>query len=268
VFDAEHSAKEEAMPDMQPPTRNGGRGIPPTADEGPAVEEAVQPPRHGFQGDRGAGPRQERLPAHLTIAISRESGARGGTIGRRVARRLGWPVYDQELLEYMSQEAVPRQNVLDALPPAVTAWADAEVERLLQTEGLSRQPSFVNLARVVLSLGAQGQVVLIGRGAGCILPRESTLSARIVAPQRERVAYMSQWLRLSVEEASERVRLRDERRGDFIRKHFNRQPEDVHQYDLVLNSSLLGEGLCVELLVQAAQAVEAAGLPKGRPPAG
>ena len=48
----------------------------------------------------------------------------------------------------------------------------------------------------------------IGRGAGCILPRESTLNVRVVAALEERIAYMAQWLRLTAEEAAERVRLR------------------------------------------------------------
>jgi cytidylate kinase len=168
----------------------------------------------------------------------------------------------------MAQEAVARQNMLDTLPPAAAAWAEVQLQLLLRQEHLSQQSSFINLARLVLALGSQGKAVLIGRGSGFILPSSTTLHGRIVAPLGDRIAYMSQWLRLSIEEASERVRVRDERRIDFIRNHFNRQPEDVHQYDLVLNSSLLGEALCGELLVQAAQAVEAAGLPKGRSAAG
>ena len=77
---------------------------------------------------------------------------------------------------------------------------------------------------------------------------------RVVAPLNERIAYMGQWLRLTEAEAAERVRLRDQRRAEFIETHFRRRPDDVHQYDLVLNSSLLGEELCADLIVQAARA--------------
>src|SRR5919108_245472 len=111
---------------------------------------------------------------------------------------------------------------------------------------------------MVLSLGAQGEVVLLGRGAGCILPSHSTLSVRLVAPLPDRVAYMSQWLRLTEEEAAEQVRKRDVRRGEFIATHFHRKPSDIYQYDLLLNSSLLGEELCAELIVKAARAKQAA----------
>ena len=101
-------------------------------------------------------------------------------------------------------------------------------------------------------------MILLGRGAGCILPSRSTLNVRLVAPLAERVAYMSQWLRLTEEEAAEQVRKRDSRRAEFITTHFHRKPSDVHQYDMVLNTSLLGEERCAELIVQAARSKAAA----------
>ena len=219
----------------------------------PPGELARESPRHGFQGDRGAPP--PRLgPSALTIAVSREAGARGGTIARRVGRKLGWQVYDQELLEYMAQEAIVSQGVLDAPPATPADWVEVRLQQLIRDNALAEHPTIVNLARVVLSLGAQGQAVLLGRGASCILPRETTLNVRIIAPLRERIAYMGQWLRLTVEEASERVRLRDERRIEFVFNNFHRDPNDVHQYDVILNSSLLGEDVCAELIAQTARA--------------
>jgi cytidylate kinase len=78
------------------------------------------------------------------------------------------------------------------------------------------------------------------------------LNVRIVAPLSDRIAYMSQWLRLTEKEAAEEVRRRDARRAEFIPTHFHRQPGDIYQYDLVLNSSLLGEDLAAELIAKAA----------------
>ncbi|HEY7315018.1 MAG TPA: cytidylate kinase-like family protein [Gemmataceae bacterium] len=219
----------------------------------PSGPQPLESPRHGFQGDRGAPPPRSG-PSTLTIAFSREAGARGGSIARRVGRKLSWQVYDQELLEYMAQEALVRQGVLDVPAATPADWAEARVQQLIREGALSEHPSIVNLARVVLSLAAQGQAVLLGRGAGCVLPRETTLNVRIVAPLDERIAYMGQWLRLPVEEATERVRLRDERRTEFITGNFHRDPGEVHQYDVVLNSSLLGEDVCAELIAQAARA--------------
>jgi hypothetical protein len=225
-----------------------------TSDDLPADDRPRETPLHGFQGDRGPAPAAPAIPAGLTVAISREAGARGGSIGRRVARKLGWGIYDQELLEYMAQEAAVRQNVVEPLTPQAAAWVEARMEQLLREQNLSQHPLILLLARVILSLGSRGNVVLIGRGAGCILPRPSTLHVRLVSPLQERIAYMSQWLRLSQEEATERVRLRDERRATFLSTHFHRQPNDIQQYDLLLNSGTLGEDVCADLIARAARA--------------
>jgi cytidylate kinase len=223
-------------------------------DPGPVVRET---PRHGFQGDRGAKP-VNTIPRGLTVALSREAGSRGGSISHRAGVKLGWQVYSQELLEYIAQEGNFRQEVAENLSAEAKAWVDAQLDRLLKAQDLSRNPSIVELARVVLSLGTHGDVVLLGRGAGFILPAQTTLHVRFIAPLADRVAYMSQWLRMTEEEAAEQVRNRDQRRAEFIATHFHRKPGDIYQYDLLLNSSLLGEELCAELIVRAARAKQAA----------
>ena len=86
-----------------------------------------------------------------------------------------------------------------------------------------------------------------------LLPTETTLHVRIVAPLADRIAYMGQWLRLTEAEAAEQVRQRDRKRAEFIAGLFTAPPPDLTPFDLQLNSSLLGEELCAELIVQAAR---------------
>jgi hypothetical protein len=217
-------------------------------------EEGRGAPRHGYQGDRGAISSPAAVPAGLCIALSREAGARGGAIGRRLGQKLGWQVFDQEVLEYMAQDAVVRLSVLDNLAPAAGAWADARLKALLGEESLSQHPGILNLARVILALGAQGEAVLVGRGAGFILPRETTLHVRLVAPLPERIAYVGQWLRLPAAAAAAAVRERDERRAEFLETHFHRNGGDVHQYDMLLNTSQLSEETCAEMIALAVRA--------------
>jgi cytidylate kinase len=194
----------------------------------------------------------------LTIAVSREAGARGVTVARRVGRKLGWQVYAQELLDYMAQEGQARADVAEHLSPEAIRWSEERLQQLLREQVLSQHPSVMDVARVILALGVQGNVVLVGRGAGCILPAATTLHVRVVAPLADRIAYISQSQRLTIEAATETVRLRDSRRADYLSTHFHRQPTELYQYDLLLNSSLLGEELCAELIMQAARAKQAA----------
>src|SRR5262245_14358094 len=79
-------------------------------------------PRHGFRGSTTRHGRRSEAPLGLSVAISREAGARGGTIGRLVGKRLGWQTYDKELLEFMAQDAIARQGLLGGLTPACVAW--------------------------------------------------------------------------------------------------------------------------------------------------
>ena len=72
---------------------------------------------------------------------------------------------------------------------------------------------------------------------------------RLAVPLAERVAYRGQWMRLSAGEAADKVRQRDERRAEFLTTHFHRQPEDVHQYDMVLNAERLGFDGAAALIV-------------------
>jgi cytidylate kinase len=195
-----------------------------------------------------------RIPVSLTITISREAGARGASIAQRVGTRLGWQVYTQELLEYSLQNELMRQDILDSLTPEASAWVDAQLHRVIQGNIHSHDNSFRDLVQMILALGAQGEVILIGRGAGHILPRPTTFSLRLVAPLADRVAYFSQWLRLPQQEAEQQVRQRDQRRNEFIERHFRQSPADVHLYDLVVNTAYIGEDLSVELITQAARA--------------
>jgi hypothetical protein len=222
----------------------------------PPVYRPDTPPLHGYRGDSAEEP--PGMPAGLSIAISREAGARGSTIARHAGTKLAWQVYPQDLLEYVTQDAAARQEILDDLPTGAAAWVEEQVARLLRVGGVSHNPSVVELARVVLFLGARGDAVIVGRGAGCILPAASTLNIRIVAPLADRIAYMTQWLRLTEDEAADHVGRLDQRRAEFVRTHFHRDPAEVYQYDLILNSSFLGEERCADLIVQAAQAKLAA----------
>ena len=217
------------------------------------VPEPDESPLHGYRGMLNA-PSALDLPAGLTLAISREAGARGATIGGRAGAKLGWEVYSQEMLEYSAQNASIRNEMLEKISPASREWVDEQLDSMKAERYLSQNPNILDLARVVLMLGAQGNVVLLGRGAGFLLPSRSTLHVRLVAPLADRIAYMSQSLRMTEEEAAAEVGKRDHGRSEFLATHFRRKPNDVHLYDMVLNTSLLGEERCADLIASAARA--------------
>jgi cytidylate kinase len=205
-------------------------------------------PLHGDRGDRVLRP---VAPAGITIAISREAGARGGSIARRVGKRLGWQVYNQELLEFLCANEAAREPILADVPADAATWIDSQLEQLRRERGFDPRAEGSEMPRLILSLASRGEVILVGRGAGYYLPRASSLHVRVVAPLTDRIAHMADWSRLTREAATNLVRQRDEYRAEFLLKHFGRRSTDPYDFDLVLNSGLLLEEACADVILAA-----------------
>jgi cytidylate kinase len=219
----------------------------------PSDPERTEDPRelpepwHGFRGESPTGPPSE-FPIAPSIAISREAGARGTAIARRIGEKSGWLVCDHEMLGYTAQDPLALPSILADAPPGVSAWIDAEIDRLA-TSGIVRfDADYEPIARLILALGARGEIVFVGRGAGFLLPRSSTLHVRLTAPLEDRVAYLGQLLRLPLDEAKKEVAARDAQRQEFLQRRFRYSLSDL-PFDMTLNSVTLGSELCVELIL-------------------
>jgi cytidylate kinase len=197
------------------------------------------PPLHGFRGDQPPAVRLTR-PKGLSVAISREAGARGTTVARKVGELLGWQVFDQESLDYLLQDDTARGQLLADVPDGAKEWAGEQLDRLRREQRLNADPETAGMVRLILTVAARGDVVIVGRGAGYVLPVETTLHARVVAPFESRVGYIAQWLRMTHEEAAAEVRARDDRRAKFLARTLFRDPHDLYAYDVVVNPARLG----------------------------
>jgi cytidylate kinase len=111
--------------------------------------------------------------------------------------------------------------------------------------------------QTLLALAAHGECVVVGRGAAQILPPETTLRVRLIAPLNYRIAAWSNRLGISLEEAARQVEATNRERISFVREHFFKDPSDLHQYDLVLNCSHFAVAGCAALVAQALQCWQA-----------
>ncbi|HXD86068.1 MAG TPA: cytidylate kinase-like family protein [Urbifossiella sp.] len=210
------------------------------------TDEVAEPPLHGFRGDLPG--ERARQPRGLTIAISREAGARGTTIAHKVGELLGWPVFDQEMLDQLLVNEAGREQLVSELPDGSQAWIDEECEKWNRGRAGKPNAEMRDAIRLVLAVAARGEAVIVGRGAGFFLPIETTLHVRIVAPFDARVHYLSQSMRLARDEAAVEVRTRDERRANYLHRTLLREPGDPTGYDLVANSTRLGVEGTVQLI--------------------
>lgn len=188
------------------------------------------------------------------LAISRETGAGGGAIARMVGQRLGWKVYDHELLEAIAHRMelpVDDVRIFDELAPSpVQDWLLP-----LREEHYAPQEAYLDhLAKLIEAIGRAGESVLVGRGAGFMLPRESTLSIRIIAPLRIRALRLAERMGVSVRTARRAARDLDRRRAQFDRTMHRMVSGDPHHYDIVLDTHSLGLDIVTEVIVRAVEA--------------
>jgi cytidylate kinase len=171
-----------------------------------------------------------------------------------VGQRLGWKVFDHELLEAIAHRMeLPIDDVraFDELAPSVVQdWLLP-----LREEHYAPQEAYLDhLAKLIEAIGRAGESVLVGRGAGFMLPRETTLSVRIIAPLRVRAPRLAERMGVSVRTARRAARDLDRRRTQFDRTMHRMNSADPHNYDMVLDSYSLGLDIAAEVIVRAVEA--------------
>jgi cytidylate kinase len=217
--------------------------------------------RRGEAFEAGAPPPPPR-PA-FTIALSRESGANGPAVARAVAERLGWEVYDRELLQHVAQEMGLRAQLLESVDERRKGWLRECLEAFASAPAVSEGAYVRHLVEALLALAAHWACVFVGRGAAQVLPAATTLRVRLVGPEGERVEGIRQRFGISREDAARWVAMTEAERGRFVRDHFHKDPADPRLYDLVLNSSRFSAGECAGLIVEALHLLQAR-VPAGR----
>jgi cytidylate kinase len=211
-----------------------------------------------------------RTSQGFTVAISREAGTPDQQVAQELGKRLGWQVYDHELLERIAQDMGVRATLLESVDERQQSWLLECVEAFLSAPEKSEWGRLVtesayvrHLVETVLALGIHGECVIVGRGATFLLPKETTLRVRLVAPVKERIATLSRQLGISEKEAAGKIRTMDRERNDFVRDHFLKDPTDATQFDIVVNAGRWPTTTVTALIVDALHHLEALAVEKG-----
>jgi cytidylate kinase len=187
----------------------------------------------------------------LTIALSRQAGAGGTEVARKVGERLGWFVYDRQLLEQVARQMGLRAELLEVVDERQGSWLRDSLARFMATPAVNENAYVRHLGEVAFSLAARGGCVLVGRGVVHFLPAETTLRVRLVAPLAHRVASVSRRFGLSPEAAAAQVAKTDDERDRFVRDHFRKDAADPCHYDLALNTARFSADECASVIVAA-----------------
>jgi cytidylate kinase len=174
------------------------------------------------------------------LTVSRQAGSGGSRVARLVGERLGWSVLDKELVQELAQRLQLAPELMTLMDETSSNWFSETLLNLMNSR-LVLQDSYVAMAGKVMALTAYHEpVVLVGRGANLMLPRESGVSVRIVAPRNFCINEVQRQDGIDEKTARGRVEEIDRGRRDFVKRHFDRDIDDMELYDLVVDTEAFG----------------------------
>lgn len=200
------------------------------------------------------------------ITISRQYGSGGSEVAERVARALGWKLYDNAVVEEVAQRlrmtpaevSAREERVPSLVERMATAMALGAPEMMPMVGDLAAQPSEERMVlmtrRVIEDAVRAGPVVLVGRGAQCMLAsRTDALHVFCYAPFEELVRYAVEVLDVPFPEAGKKVTEMNHQREAYVKHHFKRDWRDLANYDLCVNTARLGVDGSADLVTRLAR---------------
>lgn len=193
------------------------------------------------------------------IVIEREYGSGAGAIAQKLAERLGWKLWDQEITAEIARRlqcdvktVEQREERCDTgFYRLVKAFMRGSYEESLtsKVELLDGEHLAEMFERISLDIAKQGNAVVVGRGATWFLrDRDDTFTVFIFAPREEKIRRLAASLNKSREEAEELIERVDRERAAFVKRYYGLNWPLRPLYDLMLNSKV-GDDLVIDTIL-------------------
>jgi cytidylate kinase len=206
-----------------------------------------------------------------TITVEREYGAGGGAIAKKLAQRLGWKLWDQELTCEIARVAKVDQAVVERLDERcdsmfyrlMKVFMRGSMEQSLPMRGMDHfdADSMVEFMRRVISGAAsEGNSVIVGRGAPFLLrQRPDTFHVFIYAPFEEKLRRLREAGK-SENEAADEIESVDRQRVIFVRRYFGMEWPTRELYHMMINSKV-GDDVVVDTILNQMHSLAAESIP-------
>lgn len=189
--------------------------------------------------------------SNKVIAISREFGSGGRTIGKKLAAKLGIFCYDAELLEKVAEESgFAKEYIAEHGEYAVgTNWL-AQAFAARDYSGLSVPDRlWVFQQKIIRELAEKESCVIVGRCADYILKNDpNCLRVFIHSDMESRSKRIVEQYGERNESPEKRLRDKDKRRAAYYQFYTGTKWGEAQNYHISLNSGALGIDKCVQIL--------------------
>lgn len=186
------------------------------------------------------------------ITISREYGSGGRAIGEKLAKELGIPFYNKELILMAAKESgLSEEYIKKAEQQKSTSFLYGLYMGAQQLP--MNDQIFLIQSKIIREIAEKGPCVIVGRCADYVLrERKDLLSVFIHAP----LSFRAQWAQKVYEKTASNiedfVRKKDKKRAAFYNYFSQNKWGDARHYHLAI-SSVYGVDFAVEVLKHAAE---------------
>lgn len=200
------------------------------------------------------------------ITVSRMYGSGGSAVAAKVAESLGWPLYDNTVIDRVAErsgltraEVAARDERVPGIVERLAATLAASAPEMLppvpaDQQGTAEERVVAITQRVIEEAVQQGPAVLVGRGAQCLLAeRDDALHVFCVAPREFLVKYAIEHWGIAPADAERHVTEMNKQREQYVRRHWNRDWRAPENYHLCLNTAWLGVEGSADLVASVAR---------------
>jgi cytidylate kinase len=196
------------------------------------------------------------------LTVNREFGSGGGRIAQTIAEWLGWKLLDRDIIDAIAYAAHVDAKVVTHYDEHVDSWLRRINQQAMRGAALAAglelgdnsvfdADQIVELTRkIVEEAYAEGNCVIVGRGAQCILQhRPDAYHVFVYAPYKERILRLRKRLEKGVD-VEQRIRTVDGERAKYLQQYYGKSWCNLHLYDLMI-SSCEDEAVTARVILQA-----------------
>lgn len=194
------------------------------------------------------------------VTISRQYGSGGRYIGENLAKELGVPCYDEKLIDMVAKESGFAESFVAEKGERMTGSLLFNIASSLSfannvfstNNGVTLQDEiYFAQNRIIKDLAEKGPCVIVGRCADYILrERQDCLNVFICADEESKIARAEKYFNISKENAPAVLKKKDKARANHYKYYTDQEWGMASNYDLCLNSGLIGIDGCVKTIQQ------------------
>jgi cytidylate kinase len=198
------------------------------------------------------------------ITLSRQFGAGGKTLGKMIAKELGYTFADTDIIEMIAEAANVSPTWVDTvekeaggkLSRVISSFVSKRlVDRILKDErGYIDERLYLDyLVVIIAQVAEEGDVVILGRGSQYILnDHPDAFHVLLIDEYKNRVKFMMERYDLTESKAASVVKNEDKRRKSLYSKIGKENYDDPRLYHLVLNMSKINLDKGLQLVTKMA----------------